>query len=330
MRILVTGGCGFMGSHFVKYLLKNTDWHIVVLDRIDVAGSLSRLNELKEYKKNKHRVTFVWHDLKSPLNTLICNQIGHVDYIFHLAASSHVDRSIQDPMSFVMDNVVGTCNILEYARWHYDGLKRFFYFSTDEVFGSTHNGKFKEWDRYKSGNPYSASKAGGEELALAYHNTYNIPVIITHCMNIFGERQHPEKFIPKAISHILRGDTLPIYADITGTISGTRNYVYVDTVSEALMFLVLNGEIGEKYNIEGTIEVSNLEMAENIAYILGYELHTRMIASDKVRPGNDFAYGIDGSKMRAMGFNPKISFPRTLRRVVNSYIKNPQWLTIKQ
>ena len=329
MRVLVTGGAGFLGHHFVKYILNNTSWDIVILDRIDEAGNLNRLTELKEWKKNRNRVTYIWHDLKAPINKLLTEQVKDISYIFHIAASSHVDRSIQDPLSFVMDNVVGTCNILEFAR-NAPILRKFFYFSTDEVFGPNEGMKFKEWDRYKSGNPYSASKAGGEELAIAYHNTYGIPVVITHCMNIFGERQHPEKFIPKAISMILNGEIVPIYSDASGSISGTRNYIYADTVSEALMFLVDNGVIGDKYNIEGIVEKSNLWIAQFIANYLGKSLQYNMVASDKVRPGNDFTYGIDGSKLKDMGFIHHLDFDMTLAKVVEHYINNPQWLSIKQ
>ena len=203
-RVLITGGAGFIAHHLIYYLLKNTDWEIISLDRLDYSGNLNRLNDiLSEFsEKQKSRIKVVYHDLKSEINPWITKEIGKVDIILHLAAGSHVDRSIDFPMEFVLDNVVGTANILEYARKinQSQDLERFVYFSTDEVFGPAPKGiDYKENDRYNSTNPYSASKAGGEELSVAYENTYGLPVYITHTMNVFGERQHPEKFIPMCI-----------------------------------------------------------------------------------------------------------------------------------
>ena len=203
-RVLITGGAGFIAHHLIGQILEKTHWEIVSLDRLDYSGNLNRLHDLMmtfepEVRK---RVKIVHHDLKAELNPLIRSDIGEVDAVLHLAAGSHVDRSIDYPMEFVLDNVVGTCNILEFARTC-KNLQRFIYFSTDEIFGPAPNGiKYDENDRYNSTNPYSATKAGGEELAVAYQNTYNLPVFITHTMNVFGERQHPEKFIPMCLSLI--------------------------------------------------------------------------------------------------------------------------------
>ena len=198
-KVLITGGAGFIAHHLIFYLLKNTNWNIVSLDRLDYSGNLNRLDSILSIssKIDKSRVKIVYHDLKSEINPWIKKEIGEIDIILHLAAGSHVDRSIDYPMEFVLDNVVGTANILEYARDVNlsNQLERFVYFSTDEVFGPAPKGiDYKENDRYNSTNPYSATKAGGEELAVAYENTYNLPVYITHTMNVFGERQHPEKF----------------------------------------------------------------------------------------------------------------------------------------
>lgn len=324
MNILVTGSAGFYGHHFVKYLLEHTNENIIGLDRIDKAGNLGRLYDIGFHKND--RCKFIWHNLRAPINEHISAQIGKVDMIFHMAATSHVDRSIVDPMGSVMDNVVGTTNMLEYART-LPNLKRFFYFSTDEVFGSVEEEgyKFKEWDRMKPGNPYSASKGGGELMALAYHNTYNVPVIITHCMNIFGERQHPEKFLPKIMRFVRDDKILPIYCDSTGEISGSRHYVYADTVTEALLFLMRNGEVGEKYNIAGEQELSNLELAQMVATAMDKELKYEKVASDNVRPGNDFAYGISGDKMKDMGFESNEDFSIRVAQVIEWYINNPQW-----
>ena len=215
-RVLLTGIDGFIGHHIAEGILKETDWEIVGMSRIDGASTVQRLYDMEEWRTGRmfaDRVRFVFHNLRSPVNEYVAYQVGHIDYILHLAASTHVDRSIDTPMEFVMDNVVGTCNLLDYAR----GLAHktlFVYFGTDEVFGPAPAGvAYKEWDRYNSGNPYSATKAGGEELALAYQNTYKLPVIITHTMNVFGERQHPEKFFPKVIKSVLKSDTVTIHSN---------------------------------------------------------------------------------------------------------------------
>ena len=203
-KILITGGAGFIAHHLIDEILSKTDWHIITLDRLDFSGNLNRLNEVvKSYPKTERkRVKIVHHDLKAELNSEIQSSIGRIDYISHLAAGSHVDRSISHPLEFVMDNVVGTAHILDYARKQ-DSLEHFAYFSTDEVFGPAPKGiNFKENDRYNSTNPYSASKAGGEELVVAYENTYGLPAFITHTMNVFGERQNVEKYIPMVIKKL--------------------------------------------------------------------------------------------------------------------------------
>jgi len=213
-RALITGGAGFIAHHLIGQILERTDWEIVSLDRLDYSGNLNRLHDLMltfdpEVRK---RVKIVHHDLKAELNPLVRSEVGNVDYIIHLAAGSHVDRSIDYPMEFVMDNVVGSVNILEFARTQ-KNLERFVYFSTDEVFGPAPDGiKYKENDRYNSTNPYSATKAAAEEIAVAYENTYGLPIYITHTMNVFGERQHPEKFIPMCIKRARDGESVTIHS----------------------------------------------------------------------------------------------------------------------
>lgn len=321
MKVLLTGIAGFYGHHLARYILENTDWEIVGLDRIDEAGNLNRLKDIG-FTDNK-RCKFIFHDLRSPLNTLLREQIGNIDIILHIAAASHVDRSVIDPMGYVLDNVVGTTNILEYARK--TNISKFIYFSTDEVFGSVKENRFKEWDRFNPGNPYSASKAAGECMAIAYENTYKVPVIITHCMNIFGERQHPEKFLPKVIRQIRNNEQVTIHSDKSKTISGSRNYIYVDQVSAALMFILDKGVVGDKYNIEGPIEFSNLDLAKLVAESMGKELDYVMISPDNVRPGNDFSYGIDGSKLKEMGFSYNLDTIAKMRDVINWYLNNTGW-----
>ena len=249
-RALITGGAGFIAHHLISQILKNTDWEVVTLDRLDFSGNLNRLQDvLQEFSpEDRARVRVVFHDLKAAVNPLIAADIGKVDYILHLAAGSHVDRSIEYPMEFVMDNVVATCNILDFAR-SLDHLERFVYFSTDEVFGPAPNGiNYGEYDRYNSTNPYSASKAGGEELAVAFENTYGLPVYITHTMNVFGQRQHPEKFIPMCIKRVRDGEAITIHSDETKTIPGSRHYIHAEDVSDALLFLLAQDTVVETSN----------------------------------------------------------------------------------
>jgi dTDP-glucose 4,6-dehydratase len=328
-RLLLTGGCGFVGSHLVEGVLKNTDWEIVIIDRLDISGSLERIRDMDIWEKEKDRVKFIWWDLKSPINQITKSQIGKVDYIWHVAASSHVNRSIEDPLSFVMDNVVGTCNILNFAREVWPEL--FVYFSTDEVFGPAPEGVlYKESDRYNSGNPYAASKAGGEELCVAFQNTYKLPIIITHSMNIVGQRQHPEKFVPMCIRKILADETITIHSDKTKTKSGTRFYIHARNVCKALLFLTEHHTLGEKYNIVGEKEVSNLEMAQTIAKILNKSLKYEMVDFHSSRPGHDLRYGLDGTKLKEMGFEYPKKFDEWLYETVNWYLKgnNKKWLTL--
>lgn len=323
-NILLTGGAGFVGHHVLEALLHRTTAKVVILDRLDESGNLNRLPYIKDWEKHRSRVRFVFHDLKAPIRDGVAKQIGPIDTILHLAAGTHVDRSIDDPLAFVYDNVVGTAHLLEFAR---RGVESFVYFSTDEVFGPAPEGiAYKEWDRYCSGNPYSATKAGAEELCLAYHNTYGVPVKITHCMNIFGERQHPEKFIPLVIGKVLRWQEVLIHSDQTLTQSGSRFYIHAANVADAVLHIMSRGNNGDKFNIVGELEVTNLELAQSIAEILGEKLTYRMVDFHSSRPGHDLRYALDGSKLAAMGWKPPQSFRQSLERVVRWTVDHPQWM----
>lgn len=328
MRVLLTGGAGFIGHHIAEHLLKTTDHQIIFLDRLDLSGNLNRITGIDDWPAYRHRCRWVFHDLKGEINGQLRQQIGPVDIILHLAAGTHVDRSITHPLEFVYDNVVGTAHLLEFAR-KTPALKTMVYFSTDEVFGPAPVGiAYKEWDRYNSGNPYSATKAGAEELCLAYHNTYGVPVFITHCMNIFGERQHPEKFIPMTIANVRDGNTVTIHADSTRTVSGSRFYIHARNVADALMFLLERGGGGDKFNIVGEREVSNLELAQMIANIMGRPLHYQMVDFHSSRPGHDLRYALDGSKMNAMGWTPPRTLDESLRKTVQWTLAHADnWLT---
>ena len=336
-KALITGGAGFIAHHLIGKILRDTDWDIITLDRLDYSGNLNRLHDLMLSfpESTRARVKIVHHDLKADLNPLVRSEIGKVDYILHLAAGSHVDRSIEYPMEFVLDNVVGTCNILEFARTQ-DNLERFVYFSTDEVFGPAPNGiKYKENDRYNSTNPYSASKAGGEELAVAYENTYGLPVYITHTMNVFGERQHPEKYIPMCIRKIRDGETVTIHSDSTRTIPGSRHYIHAEDVSDAILFLVnyqgtfeptWGGAKCSKFNIVGAEELNNLELAQIIADAQGKELNYDLVDFHSSRPGHDLRYALDGDKMKQLGWIPSKTVKERISEVTNWTLNNTRWI----
>jgi dTDP-glucose 4,6-dehydratase len=338
-KSLITGGAGFIAHHLIGQILQTTDWEIVTLDRLDYSGNLNRLHDLmlSFSPEDRKRVKIVHHDLKADLNPLVRSEIGKVDYVLHLAAGSHVDRSIEYPMEFVLDNVVGTCNILEFARAQ-NNLERFVYFGTDEVFGPAPNGiKYQENDRYNSTNPYSATKAGGEELAVAYENTYGLPVYITHTMNVFGERQHPEKYMPMCIRKVRDGETVTIHSDSTRTIPGSRHYIHAEDVSSAVLFLLnysgsleptWGGAKCPKFNIVGVEELNNLELAHIIADAQEKELKYELVDFHSSRPGHDLRYALDGDKMRQLGWAPTKSVRERIVEVTHWTLANKRWITI--
>lgn len=341
MRVMLTGGAGFIGHHIVEHLLKTTDWEIVLLDRLDLSGNLNRIQEIFEGAKGwkvdgyeqwvrfnalRQRVQWVYHDFKASFSNTLAKTIGNVDGILHVGASTHVDRSISDPLSFVFDNVVGTANVLEWMRLQHP-FAWMVYFSTDEVFGPAPGEvKFKEWDRYKSGNPYAATKAGAEELCVAYANTYKMDIRISHCMNVFGERQHQEKFIPLVIKKVLTGEKVFIHADATKTKAGSRFYIHARNVANAISFIIEHGSAGEKYNIVGSRECSNLDVALLIAKIIGKPLEYELVDFHSSRPGHDLRYALDGSKLADMGWIPAVNFEESLQRTVEWTVNHPQWL----
>ena len=338
-RILITGGAGFIAHHVIDKILSTTDWGIITLDRLDFSGNLNRLKEVvSSYPESEQkRVKIVHHDLKAELNPEISATIGKVDYISHLAAGSHVDRSISYPLEFVMDNVVGTAHILDYAK-KIDGLERFAYFSTDEVFGPAPTGVYyKENDRYNSTNPYSATKAGAEELVVAFENTYGLPAIITHTMNVFGERQNPEKYIPMVIKKVRDGELVTVHSNTKKTVAGSRHYIHAEDVAEALLFLydydlssLKADETGakcQKFNIVGKDEIDNLQLAQFIAETQNKELIYEMVDFHSQRPGHDLRYSLDGAKMAKMGWEPKSAYKR-LQSTIKWTLKNDRWLSI--
>ena len=327
-RLLITGGAGFIGHHVVHYFLENTDYDIVSLDRLDFSGDLNRLQSILQdvTPEQRKRVKVVYHDLKAELNEYVTDKIGHIDIVIHMAAASHVTRSIKFPMEFVQDNVIGTVNMLEYAR-KIPNLERFIYFSTDEVFGASYSDvPFKEYDRYNATNPYSASKAAAEEMCIAYENTYKLPIYITHTMNVFGERQSPEKYVPMCIKKLVAGEKLSIHYDAKTNLIGSRSYLHAQDVADALLFLLNmkdfvlpehnSGIHCPKFNIASDEEFDNLEMATMIAEYSGIPLEYQLVDPHIERPGHDMRYLICGDYMRSLGWKKKRSVRESMKKVV--------------
>ena len=339
--VLITGGAGFIAHHVIDKILRDTDWNIVSLDRLDISGNLNRLYDMLQDHDPKavaSRVRIIFHDLKAELNEMIVNDIGPVDIVLHLAAGSHVDRSITYPMEFVQDNTVGTVNMLDYARKNLPNLESFVYFSTDEIFGVAPPGvSYKEYDRYNSTNPYSASKAAAEEFCVAYENTYKMPIVVTHTMNVFGERQHPEKFIPMCIQRARDGEKVYIHADPTRTHAGTRMYIHAKDVAEGLMFILglkdykHTGDYGHahcpKFNLVGTEEVDNLTLAQWIANAQGKELNYEMVDFHTSRPGHDLRYALDGGLLASLGWAPSIKLSERIAEMTKWTLDNKRWLS---
>ena len=331
-RVLITGAAGFIGHHLLDYLLQKTDWDFVILDRLDLSGNLDRVHDIPSYEENKDRIQFHWHDLKAPVSDALAKRLGNPHYILHLAASSHVDRSIEDPALFAMDNVVGTVNILNFARTC-SNLEKFINFSTDEVFGPAPEGHaHKEDEPHRPSNPYSASKSGQEAFGYAFFITYGLPVITTHTMNNFGIRQHPEKLLPRTIRSVLNATPMPIFAKLNakGKLEavGSRYWISCWNTSSAVRFLLQHGKPGESYNIIGFDEFTNLEIAEKIAKIIGKPLIPDFVDFHAVRPGHDRRYALSGAKLKKMGWKPEMPFDKSLKETVTWYLekKNRKWL----
>lgn len=329
-----------MGHHFIDYIFQNSDWNIISLDRLDPAGDLNRFTALESYQKNKNRLAICHHDLKAEINEEVAKLLitgnryfddNPFDYVVHFAAASHVTRSVANPMSFIMDNVVGTCNLLDLFRKNRQLLAKdgkILNFGTDEVTGPAHDKSFKEWDIVNPGNPYAASKAGAEALATAYANTYGLPIISTHCTNIFGERQHPEKFIPMAIKQIYYDEIVKIHG--TPEKSCIRFYNYVSNISSAVKFILENCECLDgscnkgKYNIVGEREISNLEIIQRISELLNKSYNYQFIEFDPERPKPDLRYDLDGTLLDSLGYKRICSFGDGLKKTVEYTVKELQ------
>ena len=330
--ILVTGGCGFIGSNFIQNILqKDLSISIINLDKLTYAGNLANLSSIS----NK-RYAFVKGDIcdKGLVNSLF-NEYNFQSVV-HFAAESHVDRSIDDPSEFIQTNIVGTLNLLEHSKKFF--LKstnkdfKFLHVSTDEVYGSLGNsGKFLENTPYAPSSPYSASKAGSDHLVRAWNKTYDLPILITNCSNNYGPYQFPEKLIPLMIINAINNKPLPVY----GKGDNVRDWLYVLDHCDAISTVLERGEIGQTYNVGGNNEIKNIDVVKSICDILDHlipksnsESYKKLIHFVQDRPGHDFRYAIDASKLNSkLGWSPKESFESGLEKTIQWYINNNGWWT---
>ena len=312
MRLLVTGGAGFIGSNFVRYMLKeHPDYQIIVLDKLTYAGNLANLADVS----GNPNFRFVKGDICDA--RLVDSVVAEVDAILNFAAETHVDRSILDAGSFIQTDVYGTFVLLEAAKKH--GTKRFLQISTDEVYGDIPAGSSREQDPLRPRSPYSASKAGGELMAQAYYVTYGVPVIITRGSNNYGPYQYPEKLIPVLITNAIQDMELPIYGDGRQI----RDWLYVLDHCIAIDTILHRGEVGEAYNIGGGNERINLDIALKVLDLL--EKPRSLIRFVKDRPGHDRRYSLDCSKLKALGWKPIHDFEQGLAATVQWYVANEDW-----
>jgi dTDP-glucose 4,6-dehydratase len=303
MRMLITGGAGFIGSNFVHCLAENRDYELVLLDKLTYAGSLENL------KKVRDKIEFIQGDIAD--QEVVSQIMRECDLVVNFAAETHVDRSIDDPGIFVKTDIIGTYNLLEHVR-KYD-VERYLQISTDEVYGSIESGSFTEESNLDPSSPYSASKAGGDLIVGAYWKTYGTPVIITRSSNNFGPRQYPEKLIPLFILNALQDKPLPVYGDG----KNVRDWIYVLDNCKGIEVALLKGKLGEVYNIGGGNERNNLEITRLILNLLNKP--ESLITFVKDRLGHDWRYSLDSSKIMKLGWKPEITFEEAMQETINWY-----------
>ena len=335
--ILVTGGAGFIGSALIRYIIANTTYRVINIDKLTYSGNLESLSSIS----NNTNYIFEQVDICDSADLERVFRENHPDKVIHLAAESHVDRSIDGPLEFINTNVVGTFNLLESSRNYFkslDGVKknqfRFLHVSTDEVYGDLNSStdSFSEKTCYDPSSPYSASKASSDHLVRAWHRSYGLPVLITNCSNNYGPFQFPEKLIPHVILNAINGKKIPIYGDG----KQIRDWLYVEDHVIALMSVAFKGVAGETYNIGGNNEIQNIEVVKKICSILDqlvpeklHEINTfsELITYVEDRPGHDVRYAIDSNKIKKnIGWSPEENFESGILKTVQWYLENLSWL----
>lgn len=330
--ILITGGAGFIGSALIRHLIKNTTYFVINLDKLTYAGNLESLEEIK----NNERYTFIKGDIcHKPLITEIL-KTHQPSAIMHLAAESHVDRSIDGPSEFIQTNIIGTFNLLECALEYWksenqNSLFRFQHISTDEVYGSLgETGLFSEQTPYDPSSPYSASKASSDHLVRAWGRTYGLPILVTNCSNNYGPYHYPEKLIPLIIQNAIQGKALPVYGDG----KQIRDWLFVDDHAKALLSVLEKGKIGETYNVGGDSEKKNIEVVKYICACLdeylpqsSFKPHDQLIKFVADRPGHDRRYAIDCSKIKSeLGWKQQENFESGIKKTVKWFLDNQNWV----
>ena len=345
MRVLLTGAGGFVGHHTLAHLLKTTDWEFVATDSFRHFGTSARIRAVfEELPSERSRVKVITHDLSTPIDPVTATEIGEIDVVINMASDSHVDRSISDPRPFVENNVALVLTMLEYART-LSSLKVFIQIGTDEVYGPAPMGiNHPEWSPQIPSNPYSASKSAQEALAISYWRTFNLPLLLTNTMNIIGERQDVEKFVPLILRHLGNSKPVPVHAihSNDGWQAGSRFYLHARNQADALRFLIskyisiphkyTDGlEKPERFNVRGEQEISNDEMVLLIAKFLGIKKEKSQLVEylsvEGIRPGHDLRYALDGTKLTNLGWAPPVAFEESLERTVKWTTKNPRWIS---
>lgn len=306
MEVLVTGGAGFIGSNFVRYLLDRTTDNVVTLDALTYAGSSDNLDGVLDHPRHE----FVEGDTRN--RELVDRLVADADTVVNFAAETHVDRSIRSAEPFVSTNVQGTQTLLDAAAE--SNIDRFVQVSTDEVYGEVESGSFSEDDRLNPRNPYAATKAGADLLVRSYHTTHDVPALVTRSSNNYGPYQHPEKLIPKFTQRARNGEPLPVYGDG----SNVREWIYVTDNCRAIDTVLRDGEVGEIYNIGSDIELQNIEVTRRILDALGASDDLIEFVED--RAGHDQRYALNTGKIRSLGWEPQVSFDEGLTRTVNHYV----------
>ncbi len=335
-RVLLTGIGGSIGIHTFAHFMHNTDWHMVGIDSFRHKGWTDRVAEmLRMHPDWAERLTLITHDLNAPFSDLMKKKIGHIDYLISMASLSDVEASIQDPANFIENNVRLTTNLLEYAREVKPEV--FIQFSTDEVYGPTQSKAevYAEWSPIVPSNPYAASKACQEAIAISYWRTYNVPVIITNTMNNFGEMQQSSKFPVMIQKWISKGEKITVHGQ-EGDV-GSRSYIHSRNASDALIFILKNlpphmHEAGladkpDRYNIAGDKQVDNLELVHIIAKLMGKEAEVELVDHHSTRPGHDKHYGLTKDKLEKLGWKSPLSFEESLKNTIEWQTEHSEWIS---